>query len=263
MRSVLIWVFAIILTLASVYYQRKTGPTYPLTVKTELGDLNVTNRLIRTAECGADAMIFLNVPDKNVNGTIQYKRYKSHDEWIEQKMVRHDDSLVAYLPAQPPAGKIMYKVFLEQEQKRIAVTEQPVVMRFKGAVPTWVLILHIILIFMAMLFSTYTGLEALFKGPRVITYTRLTLLLLLVGGLVMGPVVQKYAFGAFWTGWPFGHDLTDNKTAVAFIFWLIAFIQQQRNRNYRAWVIVAAVVLFIAFVVPHSMWGSELDYTQQ
>ncbi len=222
----------------------------------------VKNKLIRTAECGSDAEISLHVPDTAVKGILQYKRYKSYDEWRELKMERKNDSLVAYLPAQPPAGKIVYKIFLEQNIKRTSLTDEPVIIRFKGAVPTWILIIHLVLIFSAMLLSTRTGLEALFNGPYVITYTRLTLILLFVGGLILGPVIQKYAFGALWTGWPMGHDLTDNKTALAFIFWLIAFIQQQRNHKYKGWVIIAAAVLLIAFLIPHSMWGSELNYMQ-
>ncbi len=263
LRTILIWVFSVVITLVSVYYQRKTGPTHPLTVKTELSDRVVTNKLIRAAECESDALIALYVPDAGVDGYIQFKRYKSYDEWFEQKMMRRNDSLIAYLPAQPPAGKMIYKIFLEQNMKRAPLTDQPVIMRFRGTVPVWILIIHIVVIFLAMLFSTYTGLEALFKGSRVVLFTRLTIVLLFTGGLILGPVVQKYAFGAFWTGWPLGHDLTDNKTAVAFIFWLIAFIQQQRRRNYRIWVIIAALVLIAAFVIPHSVWGSELDYTQQ
>ncbi|MBP6978759.1 MAG: hypothetical protein KBB71_10640, partial [Lentimicrobiaceae bacterium] len=150
----------------------------------------------------------------------------------------------------------------ENGERNPLITE-PVILRYKGAVPGWILIIHIIVIFSAMLLSTRTGMEAFFRRPRVVPYTWWTIILLLVGGMILGPVVQKYAFGAFWTGWPIGHDLTDNKTAIAFIFWLIAFIQQLRKRNSRIWVIIAAIVLIIAFIIPHSTWGSELDYTQQ
>jgi uncharacterized membrane protein len=74
--------------------------------------------------------------------------------------------------------------------------------------------------------------------------------------------VQKYAFGAYWTGWPFGHDLTDNKTALAFIAWLIAVIKLRKNREARGWAIAAALVLLLVYLVPHSVLGSEIDHTQ-
>ncbi len=257
------WVFSVIFTLAFIYYQRLTGPTYPVTVKTEIGGQYVKNKLLRTWECGSDAKIGIHVPDTSINGYIQFKRYNSYDVWYEARMDRNKDSLIAYLPDQPPAGKMEYKIILEKDGKRAPLTDGTVILRYKGAVPGWILIIHIVLIFAAMLFSTRTGLEVLFSGKQVITYTRVTLILLLAGGLLLGPVIQKYAFGAFWTGWPVGNDLTDNKTAVAFIFWLIAFIQQQRKKKFRTWVIVAALVLIIMFLIPHSMWGSELNHMEQ
>ena len=80
--------------------------------------------------------------------------------------------------------------------------------------------------------------------------------------MIFGPIVQKFAFNAFWTGWPWGHDLTDNKTIVAFIFWLIALIRLIKNKEKRGWALVASIVLLVIYLIPHSVLGSEIDYTQ-
>jgi hypothetical protein len=86
---------------------------------------------------------------------------------------------------------------------------------------------------------------------------------LFIGGLILGPIVQQYAFGAFWTGWPFGHDLTDNKTIIAFIFWAIALFQVMKKKPKAGiWVIVATIVMLAVYLIPHSVLGSEIDYTQ-
>ncbi len=61
--------------------------------------------------------------------------------------------------------------------------------------------------------------------------------LMTVGGLILGPVVQKHAFGAFWTGIPFGYDLTDNKTLLMWMVWLVAcavLSREDRRRVRRA-----------------------------
>jgi uncharacterized BrkB/YihY/UPF0761 family membrane protein len=76
--------------------------------------------------------------------------------------------------------------------------------------------------------------------------------------MILGPVVQKYAFNEFWAGIPFAWDLTDNKTLIAFIFWLIAFLINRKQPS-RGWTMVAATVTMIIFAIPHSMFGSELD----
>lgn len=77
---------------------------------------------------------------------------------------------------------------------------------------------------------------------------------------MLGPIVQLMAFGDLWTGWPFGGDWTDNKTIVAFAFWLIALLVLRKKPKNRLWPIIAFMVLFAMYMIPHSMGGSEYDY---
>ena len=128
--------------------------------------------------------------------------------------------------------------------------------------PIFVLLPHVLLIFIAMLFSNRTTIEAIRPGGNPYGTVSWTLGLLLIGGMILGPVMQKYAFGAFWTGFPFGHDLTDNKTLIAFVFWVWAWIRNTGGRRSRTWIIVAGIVLFAIYMIPHSMLGSEIDFTE-
>jgi hypothetical protein len=118
----------------------------------------------------------------------------------------------------------------------------------------------VIAMFGAMLLSTRTGLEYFKDTGRLRALTWWTIGFLVAGGVILGPIVQKYAFGAYWTGWPFGTDLTDNKTAVALAVWLVTALNLHRSRNPRLWAALAAVVLLAVFLIPHSLLGSELDY---
>ena len=51
----------------------------------------------------------------------------------------------------------------------------------------------------------------------------------------------------------------DNKTLIAVIFWIIAVLGNRKNPKYR-YIIIASVVLFLIYIIPHSVLGSELDY---
>jgi hypothetical protein len=78
--------------------------------------------------------------------------------------------------------------------------------------------------------------------------------------MILGPIVQKYAFGAFWTGFPAGYDLTDNKTLIAFICWIVASLAGMKKG--KPWLtVIAAIVTLVVFSIPHSAKGSELDYS--
>ena len=127
----------------------------------------------------------------------------------------------------------------------------------------WVVISHVFFIFLAMLFAVRTVLEAIYKRKNVYLFTILTVIFFTVSGIILGPLMQEYAFGAFWTGWPFGHDLTDNKTLVAVIMWIIALFVVRKNRENRLWPIIAFVVMLAVYMIPHSVLGSEIDYTKQ
>ncbi|MBE0663927.1 MAG: hypothetical protein IH597_15830 [Bacteroidales bacterium] len=260
-NSFILWTLTIILTTTTFIYQRRTGPTKPVRGKVEIAGETIKYRLIRTHETGADAAIWVKVENPEIGGALKYRRYKSYDAWSEVPMVRAGDSLVAYIPEQPSAGKVMYDVFLVHNLKRTQLNAEHVVMRYKGAVPKGILIPHVLCMIFAMIFSMRTGFEALFRRQNTYQLAWLTVIFLFFGGIVLGPFVQKFAFGAYWTGWPFGTDLTDNKTAVSFIFWLIALYRLYKNRAERLWVIIAFVVLLAVYMIPHSMLGSEIDHT--
>ncbi len=265
-KNLIFWIITIIITLISVVYQRTTGPTYPLKGKATIGSETVKYKLLRSYGGPDNAEISINDPSGKLNGTFTYKRYNSHDEWTNVPMIHQGGKLVAYIPHQPPAGKVMYEITLAEGGNTQKITKEPVVLRFKGDVPAGILIPHIIMMFLAMLFSTRTGIEALTKGDKTLRLAVITTFLLIGGGLIFGPIVQKYAFGAYWTGWPmkgilkFG-DLTDNKTGIAFVFWIIAIYRLWKSKENKSWALVAAVVMLLVYLIPHSTLGSELDHT--
>lgn len=263
LKYTLIWIFAVVFTAGAAIYQKTTGPTYPIRGSREIGGQKVKFRLIRSYNLSDDAKVKVIVPDTSVKGELKLRRFKSYDSWQVTGMERHGDTLIGALPHQPPAGKVMYTVTLIRGNERVELNEHPAVLRYTGYVPAYILIPHIFFIFFAMLFSTVAGLMALSRSGHTYIYAWLTVVFLAIGGMILGPVVQKFAFGAYWTGWPFGHDLTDNKSLVAFVFWLIALWVLKRNRENKSWPVIAAIVLLVVFTIPHSVLGSEIDFTKE
>jgi len=261
-RTWQLWTITVVVTLLAAVYQRITGPTWPLNGTVQVGGAEVKFKLLRTHPGAGDAEIALNVPDQAVSGTVEFRRVRSRDLWTRQDLSRAGDSLVARLPHQPPAGKVAYRIRLaKQGGAAVELTPEPVIIRFRGDVPALVLIPHIVLMFTGMLLSNVAALEALSKGSRVLSYSVWALIGIAIGGLALGPVVQNYAFNAYWTGWPMGEDLTDNKTALSALAWALAVWRVRRSTTGRGWVIAAAIITMAAYLIPHSTLGSELDYT--
>lgn len=260
-RNITLWTLSLLITLLAAYYQRTTGPTVPKKISMQISEENEKFVLNRTHVSDSDCPVELTLHSDITEAKLWYKRIPTQDKWQFLPMKKNNDTLKAALPKQPASGKVAYYIEINTGDKTYFVSkEKPVVVRYKGDVPAWVLIPHIILIFLAMLFANYAGINAIFKVKKIRPFVVLTVLFLFFGGMVFGPIVQKFAFNAYWTGVPFGWDLTDNKTLIAMFFWLFALgVNIKKERPYA--VIIAAVVTIFIFSIPHSMFGSQLDYT--
>jgi hypothetical protein len=260
MKTFYFWLLAIVITLGAAAYQHITGPTNPKKVKVQIDNKDYQFKLIRSHGGTKDAPIELNI-DKDIEATLYYRGYpaKKEDAWTSVPFARERGLYVAKLPNQPPAGKLMYYLNIKTSNtNRDVGKDAPVVIRFKGDVPTWVLLPHVIFMFLAMFFSNLAGILAATKSKHHLRFTYITFALLALGGMILGPIVQFYAFGEFWTGVPFGWDLTDNKTLIAFVFYLLAVLVQFKS-NKPHLTVIAAIVMLIVFSIPHSALGSELD----
>ena len=263
-RRITLWIIGLLITLIAAVYQKMTGPTYPKKAEITLNGYEYNLNLLRSHGGEDDATIAFNV-DANIKSDLFWKPFppNKEDVWTSENFKQENKDgkniLTATLPHQPPAGKLMYYIsFTDNNGIQELYKEEPIVIRFKGAVPPYVLIPHIIFIFFAMFLANVTGLFAAFKIPQFKRYTGITLILMLLGGMILGPIVQKFAFLEYWTGVPYGWDLTDNKLLIAFLAWLIAFLFNMKKEN-RLSVIIASLVTIVIFSIPHSMYGSELN----
>jgi len=276
---ILLWAVAVALTLACFAFQNRTGPTYPLEGKFETARGEVAFKFLRSEEIGTGLRIMLRdpVPD-GVTARVRYRRYKSNDGWSEKPMAagtfrfsrrgstEEVRGLGVELPSLPErAGKYEYVVLVDDGAGTRSVTgDRPVYARYKAPVPRVVLLVHILLIFLSMTLAIRTGLEAM-VGGKVRGLLWATIGSLVLGAFVMGPIVQKYAFGVWWSGVPFGYDWTDNKVLVELVAWLGAAavaLLSRRPERVRAAVVAATVVTLAVYFIPHSIFGSEYDYTR-
>jgi len=257
MKKAALWALAAVITVGSAVYQRMTGPTFPIRGKAAIGGETVSFRLPRSEESVRDCEVRVRVPNEAVSGRVDYRPLGSAEPPLRVPMTRVGEFLTCRLPAQPPAGKLEYGVTLSAGGRETSLTgKEPVVIRFKGAVPAAVLIPHILIMFAGMLLSTRAGLEAAGRGARARTFAAWAFGLLFAGGLILGPVVQKLAFGAFWTGFPLGRDLTDTKTLATIALWIVALIAGRKDRPARGWFLAASLVTLAVYLIPHSLLGS-------
>jgi hypothetical protein len=267
-RSLVLWILAVLVMVLAANFQDRTGPTKEFKGHFQGAGEAFEFELVRSGNTDAGALVEVPDPGGSLSGEVFYKRYPTNDPFSPLTMKAVDGALQAVLPVQPAAGKLEYYLALEAGDGPIRIPEEDtLILRYKDPVPPGVLVPHILFMFLALLVGVRTALGAAFhpEGVRKLAWT--TLGFMTVGGMILGPVVQKYAFGAFWTGWPFGYDLTDNKTLIMWIVWVFAAFVLWKRRTPRDWaargaILVAAVVMMVVYLIPHSLRGSELDYSQ-
>ncbi len=258
-----LWILAFLVTIVSAVYQRMTGPTYPVRGTVTLGGQAYRLRLERSHVTTEDQAIQLDIPDQGVQGEVRWRRFPSAEPDQVLPLVRNGNRLEAALPKQPPAGKLEYQLLLHRGVEQQLFPPRPAVTRFKNPESPVVLFPHILAMFTAMLLSTRAGFAAI-TGASSKLFTALTIGFLLVGGFILGPIMQKQAFGDWWTGIPFGFDLTDNKTLIALAAWLLAGWQVLARKPSARWAVAgAALVTLVVFAIPHSVWGSEIKWDQK
>ncbi len=289
MKQFSLWLLAIIITVAAVLYQRATGPTYPFKGSLTTNNLEYKYKLIRTHETTAEAIVTLpKVESSDFSANLHYKRYQTQDsltvipfsrvilepevgflvDLFPSLKRKSDEAFGANLPVQAAAGKMEYFLTgsINGESFRIPEEGQDnVLLRYKNSVPSNVLVPHIFLMFFAILFGMRAAISALFDVPTMRKWVIVSFIGMSIGGMVLGPIVQKYAFGEYWTGFPYGGDFTDNKMLIMWLAWVIAlavigFKPKKKEKISRIVVLIAAMVMTVVYLIPHSMGGSTLDY---
>ena len=272
MKQLLLWVLAVILMISSVIYQRSTGPTYEFKGKLKHNETEYKYKLVRSHETTEGARVQLPIIDApSYEAVLHYKRYQTMDSITSVPFeLSQDLKFSAQLPVQPSAGKMEYFVTgtLDGVAFRIPENgENSIVLRYKDPVPNGVLIPHVFFMFFAVLFGLRAGLSAIADVTTMRTWVIVSFIGMTLGGMMLGPLVQKYAFGEYWTGFPYGGDFTDNKTLIMWIVWaislaIIGFKAKQKELVNRIVVLVAAVVMTAVYLIPHSLGGSTLDYSK-
>lgn len=135
--------------------------------------------------------------------------------------------------------------------------------RFEGRASFILLLLHIVLMiaaFFLLIHALYYAMYYLQTGekasPLVLT-VNWGITAFFITGFPIGWVIEKQVLGNYWEGIPFGWDITDSKTLIILILWLVFIILQRTGKitikTFARWVIVNTIITVLLFLIPHSL----------
>jgi len=253
-KTILFWSIAFIITVVFAVYQRVTGPTYPISGKVTFAGKEIAYKLEQSHSSSSNYSVELKTGDPSISGELKWrKNFKALDPFNIVKM-KGTETLTADLPAHAPLEKLQYLIELYKGTDSTMVpVDKPVLIRFKGDVPLFILIPHIFAMFFAMMLSTRTGMEFFNKAPNLKSLSLWTIIFLFIGGFLLGFLMNYFAFGPVWGGFPYGNDITDNKTLIAFVGWIVAYFMIKKDAQPKLFALLAAILMIIVYSIPHSV----------
>ncbi len=135
----------------------------------------------------------------------------------------------------------------------------------KGNVNKIILFAHIGAMFLALVLLLAAGWKCaafLLKNKGLFGASKLVkvaTIVMFIGGVPLGMIVERAVFGTWWEGWPFGRDVTDTKTSVILAVWLLLTWRrplpgEKEERSSRKWaILVIGMIIFtiIVYLIPH------------
>ncbi len=137
---------AVAVSLAAMVYQKMTGPTYPKKYEISYQNEEIHFDLPRSNNGRpGDYPVEVQLPE-GFSAKLIWRLFPTENPWDTLVMERQGDMLSTSLPLQPPAGKIEYHLELMADGSLIDIHDgENVVIRFRGSVPAWVLIPHVLM----------------------------------------------------------------------------------------------------------------------
>ena len=216
------------------------------------------------------------VTERSVTPHLIYKMSR------EGEMVQIDMTPVgeerwqARLPSREKGERILYGIAVPLDDGTTVTLPEDgttlYTLKYKGEVSRAVLILHIIFMFVAFYFliqCLWSAIDVMNTGRgkgEAVANARWVFLTTFIGGWPLGFILNYQAFGVIWEGYPFGYDVTDNKTQLIFIFWLVSLLLVRGSflgrgeekdllgpRGFATAALISFIVSLFLYIVPHSL----------
>lgn len=269
---------AIAITLVLLAAARRLSKNNPEDLSVAHGGVTVTHTTVfEQVGPGQPELVIGVEPSEGASADIVCRvTGKGAGETLRVSMEPGGDALLkGYLPDFGKGKNIDYAFEVRPDSAtivRLPEEGESLRLRYKGEVSTLVLVLHVIFMFGAFFFMVMAALCAneLRRGigtkKLTVKMVRWLILFTFIGGWPLGFILNAQRFGPVWEGFPFGYDVTDNKTQIMFVFWLMvvllgwgSFIGRSPetdrfgDREWSVAVLIASVLSLAIFLIPHSL----------
>ena len=241
------------LTVVATFVQQFTSSDRPYNTSININKNDYDFKLPIVHEGNEECLLELNIPDTSIRGKIFFRRLNFNEDWKVNRLIRYDEKLLGVLSPQQPNLKLQYYIELESGANVYSIAKlNPVIVRFQGAVPKYILFPHVALMFVALIFSCFAGILSLFNAESYKKYSNVTFYLFAIGIIIFGFLVHIISYRHLILN-PLGHnDLTFYKNLVIFLLWLGVY-QLNKKFNIRYLVFLVSLLTLVLYCLPQQL----------
>jgi hypothetical protein len=269
-------IIALLCTLVLLGAARRFTSGKPRDLHVEDGDIKLWHRTVTEHFGPGQPHIKATLEAPSMSKIVLH--YKTPDDPAERKLGLFfigNRQYSGYLPIYGIGSRIKYALTVTRPDGsvvRVPEGGKYYVLKFKGKAAKEAIAAHVVCMFGAFFFMTlalFGALGILRRGEgkrRAVSAARWALFFTFMGTWPLGLLLNWQTFGVLWEGYPFGRDITDNKTQIVFAFWLASLLLvrgslfgrgEERDRlgpKGFAWAIVASFAVSLAlYLLPHSL----------
>jgi hypothetical protein len=274
--------FAIIFTIALLVVARKTTTVKPVHTTVERGGILIEHDTVPKRRGEGEVVIPVKVTGAE-KVKLFYRIGKGEFQAVDMNLKEGESNLfVASIPNHEKGTRAWYYIeaqkqigdrkFIVSLPNKDSPNFKPILLKFQGHVPPYIIVSHVLCIFSAIFFSVFALFSAidLKRGKstlkKSVSFSLITFFLLFVGFFPLGWALNYYTFGVLWEAFPFGSDVTDNKGQIAFLSWLVilflvkgTILGKNPSKNlvsekgYSTAVIISFVITVAMYLIPHSL----------
>jgi hypothetical protein len=253
LKKVVLLSIAVGLTIIAVFVQQFNSNNRPAKEYSNINGKVYSFKLPSVYEGKEGCLIEINIPDSSVSGSVFYKTLNSNDLWISKKLIRMNENLISLLPNQKPNGKLQYFIELKSFDRIYYLAHNnPVIVRFQEEPPKYILYPQVISLFLALIFSFYSGLLAIFKIDTYKKYSLLAYYFMLAGALILNILVFLVSFKSLYIKFEANNDLSVYRNLLLFLLWLLVFYINRKKEQRLITIIMSSLILLI-FCLPQNV----------
>jgi hypothetical protein len=273
---------AFVFTLVLLGFARKTTTVKSVHKTVEKNGILIVHDTVPKKRGGGDVEIPVKVKGaKEVK--LFYRIGEGGFQVVDMDLKKGEgDIFSTFIPHHKKGTKVWYYIEAQKQlgDKTVAVSLpdrnspdfKPILLKFQGDAPPYIILSHVFCNFAAIFFSVFAVFSAidLRKGKgtlkKPVVFSLLTFIFLFIGFFPLGWALNYFTFGVLWEAFPFGSDVTDNKGQIALLSWLVTLFLVKgtilgknpaknlvSEKTYSTVVIVSFVITVAMYLIPHSL----------